>query len=96
MDEVVKGPRDYISMFRRRKWGFALPAIIIFGASVAAAVLWPPTYQSSATVLIEEPEIPRELIQSTITSFATQRLQVIQQRVMTTQNLIKIIEKYGL
>ncbi len=96
MDEVAKGPRDYIALFRRRKWRLVLPLVIIFGASVAAAVFWPPTYRSSATVLIEEPEVPRELVQSTITSFASQRLQVIQQRVMTTQNLIKIIEKYGL
>ena len=96
MDEVVKGPRDYIALFRRRKWRLVLPIVILSGVSAAASILWPPTYRSSATVLIEEPEVPRELVQSTITSFASQRLQVIQQRVMTTRNLIKIIEKYGL
>jgi uncharacterized protein involved in exopolysaccharide biosynthesis len=46
--------------------------------------------------LIEEPDVPRDLVRSTITSYADQRLQVITQRVMTTRNLIGIIDKYQL
>jgi len=60
------------------------------------AFVWPPTYQSSATILIEAQEVPAELIQSTVTSFAAQRIQVISQRVMTRTNLVEIMDKYGL
>ncbi|MBI3441430.1 MAG: lipopolysaccharide biosynthesis protein, partial [Proteobacteria bacterium] len=43
-----------------------------------------------------EQEIPNDLIRSTITSYATQRIQTISQRVMTRANLMQIIEKYNL
>lgn len=56
----------------------------------------PPVYRSTATILIEQQEIPQELVRSTITSFADQRIQVTSQRVMTRANLIGIIRKYDL
>jgi uncharacterized protein involved in exopolysaccharide biosynthesis len=65
-------------------------------ATVAVALLWPPTYMSGATILIEQQEIPQELVRSAVTSFADQRVQVISQRVMTTQNLLTLIERYNL
>ena len=92
----VKGPRDYVAAVLRRKLRLIIPAVIVFAISIVVAVAVPPVYQSTGTVLIEEPEVPREFIRSTITSFAAERLQVIQQRVMTTQNLISIINKFGL
>jgi len=49
-----------------------------------------------ATILIEEQEVPSDLIRSTITSYATQRIQTINQRVMTRANLMTIIDKYDL
>jgi uncharacterized protein involved in exopolysaccharide biosynthesis len=74
----------------------ALPALALFVIAGLFAGLWPPTYESTATILIEEPDVPRDLISSTVTSYADQRLQVITQRVMTTQNLIGIINKFDL
>ena len=35
-------------------------------------------------------------MRSTVTSFAGERIQIISQRVTTTQNLSRIIEEYGL
>jgi succinoglycan biosynthesis transport protein ExoP len=64
--------------------------------TIVVAVVWPPTYQTGATILIEQQEIPQELVRSAITSFADQRVQVISQRVMTTQNLMTLIERYNL
>lgn len=60
------------------------------------AILWPPTYRTGSTILIEQQEIPQELVRSAISSFADQRVQVISQRVMTTQNLMSLIERYNL
>ena len=96
MEDDVKGPRDYLAAMLRRKWRLIVPAILISIIAALVAVSIPAAYKSTGTVLIEEPEVPRELVQSTITSFAAQRLQVIQQRVMTTQNLINIINKFDL
>ena len=60
------------------------------------AVLLPSTYQATGTILIEQQEIPQDLVRSVITSFADQRVQVISQRVMTTQNLLSLVERYDL
>ncbi|NHZ69807.1 MAG: lipopolysaccharide biosynthesis protein, partial [Thermotogales bacterium] len=71
-------------------------AATIFVLGALAALLWPPTYKSSATILIKEQDIPSELVQSTVTSFASQRIQAISQKVMARPNLLEIIDKYSL
>lgn len=96
MNPDVKGLRDYLTILNRRKWQFTVPAAMLFVVCVLTAFLWPPTYQSSALILIEEPDVPRDLVRSTISSFASERIQVISQRVLVTSNLIKIMDKYNL
>jgi uncharacterized protein involved in exopolysaccharide biosynthesis len=87
---------DYLSAFKRRRGVVFLVAGMVFTLGLITAFVWPPTYQSSATILIEAQEVPAELIQSTVTSFAAQRIQVISQRVMTRSNLVDIMDRYGL
>jgi uncharacterized protein involved in exopolysaccharide biosynthesis len=70
--------------------------LIAIVSAGAAAILWPATYRAVGTVLIEQQELPSELVQSTITSFADQRIQVIGQRVMNTENLLRVIDRYDL
>ena len=87
---------DYLAAFLRRRGMILLVAGIVFTIGVITAFTWPPTYRSSATILIEAQEVPSELIQATVTSFAAQRIQVISQRVMTRTNLVEIMDKHGL
>jgi uncharacterized protein involved in exopolysaccharide biosynthesis len=88
--------RERIRSFWRLRYTFLIVSGIVGLFAVAAAIVWPPTYRTGATILIEQQEIPQELVRSAITSFADQRVQVISQRVMTTQNLISLIERYNL
>jgi uncharacterized protein involved in exopolysaccharide biosynthesis len=74
----------------------ALVAASALLVAFAVATLWPPSYVSTGTILIEQQEVPTELVRSTISSYADQRIQVISQRVMTTSNLLRIIEQYKL
>jgi len=96
MEEEVKGLQDYVAMFKRNKNKMILIAAVLFLLTVIIAVKWPATYKSSAIILIEQQEIPQDLVRSTVTSYADQRIQVISQRVMSSANLKKIIKKYGL
>src|SRR6202048_2435118 len=80
----------------RRRGTFCTVAAVSALATAAFAALLPSTYRSTATILIEQQEIPQELVRSVITSFADQRVQVISQRVMTTQNLLSLIDRYNL
>ncbi len=93
-DEKTLG--EYVSIFRRRKLYFIVPAATVFILTALFAWFWPPTYRSTATILIEEQEIPRDLVRSTITSYANQQIQVISQRIMTQRNINEIVERHNL
>lgn len=91
-----KNLSDYLGTFRRHKTAFAAIFGGLFMLSLATALLLPPTYRSTATILIEEQEIPPDLVRSTITSYAAERLQMISQRVMTRSHLLAIVQKFDL
>src|ERR1700722_14288190 len=88
--------REKLRGYWRRRPIFFITAAIFLLLTVLLAVLLPPTYRSGATILIEQQEIPQDMVRSAISSFADQRIQVISQRVMTTQNLLVLIDRYHL
>ena len=88
--------RDYLTVAYRRRRVMLLTAGFLLSMSLAVALLWPATYKSKATILIEEQEIPTELVHSTITSFADQRIEMIKQQVMSRTSLWKVVEQYDL
>ena len=94
--EPVHGLHDYLAVFRRRRTLTLLVGGVLLILSLATAFLWPPTYKSMATILIEEQEIPSELVHSTITSYADQRIETIKQQVMSRTTLWKVVEQYNL
>ena len=96
MEQEFKGLGDYLAILNRRKKQFILPALIILLISIALAAGLPSVYRSEATILIEQQEIPTDLVRSTVTSYAGERIQMISQKVMTSENLGKIIDDYGL
>lgn len=96
MMEHQKDLSDYANALRRRFRLFLTIAGSVFVFALLVAVLWPPVYRSTATILIEEQTIPQDLIRSTVTSYAWQRIQEISQRVMTRATLLGIVEKYNL
>ena len=92
MEETTMSLNDLKAVLLRRRWGMLLPACAVFWLSVALAFLLPSIYQSMATILIEEQEIPANIVQSTVTSFAEQRLQNIYQRIISTSRLLAVIK----
>jgi polysaccharide biosynthesis transport protein len=86
----------YLAAFRRRRTLTLLTGGMLLILSLTTAFLWPPTYKSLATILIEEQEIPSELVHSTITSYADQRIETIKQQVMSRTTLWKVVEQYNL
>ena len=47
------------------------------------ALYLPPIYRSEVTILIENQDIPEEYVQSTITTYVNQRIEMITQQVMS-------------
>ena len=88
--------KDYINIVKRRSKFLLIPFVVISILSIVLSVVLPSVYRSIATILIEEQEIPSDLVHSTVTTFADQRIQVISQRIMTRTNLVDIIQKFDL
>ena len=96
MEQQERTLQDYLAILSRRKVSIIITMMSIIILGIVVALVWPPTYRSTATILIKEQDIPSELVRSTVTSYADQRIQTISQRVMTRSNLMQIIEKYNL
>ncbi len=96
MEEDTKSLSDYLELIKRRKWPLVFPIIIVFVIAIVAALVWPRTYRSTSTILIEEQEIPKDFVITTVTGYADQRLQSINQRIMSTSRLLEIINRFNL
>ena len=94
--EKAAGLREYLAAAKyRRGWVIATFAVGVLAAALLALLL-PPHFRSAGTILIEQQEMPQELVRSTVTSYADERVQVISKRVMTTETLLDIIRRYDL
>ena len=87
---------EYVGIARRRLRPMLVAFATGFLLTILLALLWPASYRSTATILIEQQELPADLVRSTVTSFADERVQMISQRVMTTETLLGIIRRYDL
>ncbi len=96
MEEHTKDLQDYLVAIKKRKTGILIIFTTIVIIAALIAFLLPARYKSSATILIEQQEIPQELVMSTVTSYAAERIQVIQARVMSRSNLMAIVDKFKL
>jgi succinoglycan biosynthesis transport protein ExoP len=96
VEENTRSIGDYINVIRRRKRVLAITAGTVMTIIILAAFLWPKTYRSQAIILIEQQDIPTDLVQTTITSYAQQRIEEIKQRIMTIGNIIGIVEEFEL
>ncbi|WP_116394734.1 sugar transporter [Nitrobacter sp. Nb-311A] len=86
----------YWEVFKRRWIYFIVPFLLIATGGIGVALVWPPTYLAEGKILVQSQQIPSELVRATVTSAAQERIQVIQQRTMTRDNLIAIADKFKL
>lgn len=88
--------KDVVDAGKRRKRSLLIPALSVFALAAIVAFALPSIYRSTSTILIEEQEIPPELVMTTVTSYAEQRLQVTNQRIMSSTRLLEIINRFNL
>ena len=96
MQTAPKDIKDFLEIARRRKGPVLGTALMLLFIGTTVAFLLPAIYRSTATILIEEQEIPSDLVRSAITTYADQRIETIKQQVMSRATLWKIVEQYDL
>lgn len=87
---------QYWEIVKRRKFHIIIPAVSIFCLSIVIALILPPVYKSTGTILIETQEIPEDIVRTTVTGYVEERLQMISQIVMSRSNLLEVINRFGL
>jgi polysaccharide chain length determinant protein (PEP-CTERM system associated) len=88
--------RYYLSRFWSRFPLFVLLALVPAVAGIALAWMLPPVYRSAATILVEGAQIPTELATTTVQTAAQEQVRVIEQRMMTRDNLLGIADRFDL
>ena len=89
-------PTFYWELVKRRWLFFVIPFVPVLLVGLAVAAFWPATFLSEGKILVQSQQIPTELVRPTVTNAAQERIQVIEQRTMTRENLIAIADKFQL
>ena len=82
-------------VYRRQKliiWG---AFSFIFLVTMCLVIFLPPLYRSQVGIIIEEQQIPKNYVKSTITSFVEERIEMITQQVMSRSKLLEIPHPNG-
>ncbi len=95
-EENEKDISDYLNVLRRRKGLIMSVMALILTISLGFAFGTPAVYKSTATILIEQQEVPQDFVRTLVTSYAEQRIQVISQKILSSKNLMLLVEKYNL
>jgi len=80
-------------IYRRRKKVFLTCFSLIFFACLVAAFTLPSIYESTATIIIENQDIPAEYVRSTTTSYVNERLKIIERKILSYGRLMQIVEQ---
>ncbi len=87
---------DYIDIMRRHKGWIFGPFLFCLVASVVGVYLWPDTYVSAAMVKVTPQQLPDSMVQSINTQTMLDRINGLQQVIMSRSTLTTIINNYGL
>jgi uncharacterized protein involved in exopolysaccharide biosynthesis len=87
---------DYLAMLRRRLKVILIPALLSPLAGFMVSYVFPPKYTSQSTVLVEGQKVPENYVQSVITADFTQRVQTLQQQVLSPSRLRPVIQSLNL
>lgn len=86
----------YLAVFLRRLPYFLVIAALVAAVGITLAAILPPSYRSSASMLVEPQQIPGDLAQTTVSVDPYEQAQIIEQRIMTRTNLLELAERIGL
>ena len=84
------------AIIRQRIYWVVVPAIVCLLMGIAAAFLLPTMYRSTATLLVESPQLPDDIAGSEDLDIVDQRIAKIRQQVLSRPRLIELIQKHRL
>ena len=89
-------PEDYLQMAWSRRWLIVAPFVLALVGATGFAMLQPNRYRAQTSIIITPQQVPREYVQSTVTTMLADRLQMISQQILSRTRLERIIEEFNL
>ena len=86
----------YWAVFLRRLPYFLVIVAFLTAGAVTVAMILPPVYTSSASMLVEPQQIPGDLAQTMVPVDPYEQAQIIEQRLMTRANLLALGKRIGM
>jgi polysaccharide biosynthesis transport protein len=80
----------------QRRYFVVIPFAIVFLAGLVAAYSLPTMYRSAASLLVQNQQLPTEVVQAPGVGQIEQRIARIRERVLSRGDLISLIEQFGL
>ena len=87
---------EFIKILKRRKWLILLPVITMTAAIGYVVYRLPSVYESKTLLTVKPPTISEKVVQSLTDDDLTQRLQTINQQILSRSSLEPMIAKYKL
>jgi protein tyrosine kinase modulator len=89
-------PSYFLEVLKRRALHFAIPFVLVASVGLLVTAALPARYLSQGTILVEAQAIPTDFVRPTVAALANDRIQLIEQRIMTRDNLLGIAKKFNL
>jgi polysaccharide chain length determinant protein (PEP-CTERM system associated) len=93
--EDVDAPSRSFSAILKRRWPYVAtiaPAIILL--SIYGAFAIPALYRSSATIMLEPSSVQKDLVETTVASYADKQIEIVQGKVMTIPALSQLVSEF--
>jgi polysaccharide chain length determinant protein (PEP-CTERM system associated) len=89
-------PEDLLAILWLRKWLLILPTMLAAGGAAIYASKLPDKYQSETLILVVPQRVPESYVRSTVTARIEDRLNSIQQQILSRSRLERIIKDFNL
>ncbi len=87
---------DFLRIAWRRKWLILLPFVVVSVATVLVVRRLPDVYRSETTILVIPQRVPDSYVRATVTDRIGDRLQSLNQQILSRSSLEKIIVELNL
>ncbi len=87
---------DVLIVLKRRFLLFVAPALAVLLLGLVVVMLLPAKFMAQGVILVVGAEIPSDLVRSTVSAYAQERIEQIKTRVLTRARVLEIADKYNL
>ncbi len=95
-EQELFSPYDILSMLARRFYWLLITTTVIFGVACVVALQWPDEFIADTLILVDPQKVPERYVNTTVSMDVSGRLSTINQQLMSSTRLQRIIDTYDL